>query len=238
MLPSRAARVGRTHGLVVRFRQRIAHAVYATNSHRHRLGINLRPQRRSGLRKLALSELSTALGLVSPLAPLLVRLGNGGDGAGPHDADLPARRLQISTRTNLARRRRLVALYARYGVHRTSAPLGPRCLLGRRRRSIHGRPCTRRWADNCRSTARRPNHRRRHAQPFLRAPRVCNPRNPDCRSYQFTCGSCSNKASACRRNPACWSILQLTTPTIKKNSAAASLFLAKPWSKTFSSRPW
>ena len=61
------------------------------NCYRHWIGSNVCSQCRAGVRKFAVSELSAAVGLVYAVAALLVRLGDGGDGAGAHDASVSAR---------------------------------------------------------------------------------------------------------------------------------------------------
>src|SRR5580704_6318716 len=88
-------------GLVVRLRQRVDDLAPDPDPHGHRTGDGLRAIRRPGLRKPRLPQLPTAARLVSALAALLVGLGDGVHGHGPHDAGLLAWHLQVSARAEL-----------------------------------------------------------------------------------------------------------------------------------------
>ena len=112
------------------------------------------------------------LRLVPAGAALLRRLGHGRDGAGAHDAGLPARGVQVSARADLGRRRVPARLHDGHVLQRADAALGSGCLLGPRGRRVDGRPRAGDRAVGRRPAAGRPDHRRRFAQPLLRAARV------------------------------------------------------------------
>ena len=73
----------------------------------------------------------------------------------------------------------LLCLHAGHVLQRADSPLGPRCLLGPGRRRLDGRPRAGDRAVGRRHAARRPDHRRRFAEPLLRAARVRHSRCTD-----------------------------------------------------------
>ena len=104
---------------------------------------------------------------------------HGRRGADPHVPGLPVRRLQVSARADLDRRRVPAADGARHGVHRSGAALRPGRVLGSRHRRIHRRPRSPGGRAVGPSAARRPDHRGRDALALLRAARVRHSRAAD-----------------------------------------------------------
>ena len=111
-------------------------------------------------------------GLVHPRPARLGLELHGRHRAHPHGAGLPLRRVQVSARADLDRRRLPAAHDARHGVHRPGAALRSGRLLGTRHRRVDLEPDPAHRAGARQAAARRPDHRRRDAVALLRAARL------------------------------------------------------------------
>ena len=135
------------HGeLVVRLRQRRAGRVLPAARDRHPSRDGVRALRGRGMEQPAGVEPPGRVRLVRSRAARMGIELHGRDRPHPHGAGLPVRRLQVSARADVDRRRLSPADDARHGVHRADAALRPGCVLGSRDRRLDREPRARRRA--------------------------------------------------------------------------------------------